>query len=120
MNLRSISVVLGVLTIAAACGYPQGVAAPEPLGAADVQRAQARDSGVTAESLEEGRTLFVANCNRCHGYPAATSHAPSEWPPIVQRMADKAGLGPSESQRVLEFVLAAGAEAPTSGGQAAP
>ena len=71
----------------------------------------------TPESLENGRQLFLAKCNKCHGYPAIEKVAPDEWPSIMERMGHKAHLSAPDQDLVLRFVLTERENGATSGAQ---
>jgi hypothetical protein len=63
--------------------------------------------GTTESQLGVGRALFVANCNRCHGYPDVAAIPDDRWPAIVERMARNAKLDTDQGNSVLGFILAA-------------
>ncbi len=96
-----------ILSSAAGCGYPKSGAVPEALGPADVTAAKARWPDADESKLAAGRSLFVARCNACHGYPDIRAIDEARWPDIVARMGKKAGLDPASTEEVLQFVLTA-------------
>ena len=98
---------LAVLCIIAACGYPKAGPPPAALHPAAIEAARAKFPTATAESLEQGRQDFLGHCNKCHGYPALGAYSEPQWIKIVPRMGDKAGLIPSQSDQVLQFIVAA-------------
>lgn len=90
----------------AACGA--AFVAPE-VSPELVQIGQKRGPDATSATLERGRATFVASCGKggfCHGLRSPKSRTEAQWPPIVERMAKKAGLGEAERQDVLRFILA--------------
>jgi hypothetical protein len=57
-------------------------------------------------TLREGRTLFVSRCIECHTLPAVSSHSAQEWPRLIDEMAGRANLKPTEREAVLAYILA--------------
>ena len=88
------------------CFYPKAGPPPGPLTASTVERAQGRWPDATLGSLEAGRSLFLGNCNRCHGYPIPSAYSEERWRKIVPWMGGKAGLSDAEQENVLRFLLA--------------
>lgn len=93
-----------VCATTSACG-PRAGAAPGPLSMASAELARSRWPDASAESLEQGRQLFLTNCHRCHSYPDRTAYTAGEWPSLVRRMGRKAHLSDAEAMLVLRFVL---------------
>ena len=52
------------------------------------------------------RGLYVSRCGGCHEAYAPSSHAASEWPGVVRRMAPRAGVFGAERERLLEWLVA--------------
>jgi cytochrome c5 len=102
---RGVLAAASSLLLAAGCGFPPTAEAPGPLSPADVAAARTRWPDSSPEALETGRGLFVAKCNRCHGYPDIPKIATDDWPKIIDRMGNKASLSPPEKDAVLHFVL---------------
>jgi hypothetical protein len=96
---------LAVAVLCAGC-FPKTAAAPPALSAGSVAKASARWKDGTAEALSMGHDRFVAKCNGCHGYPDLPAIADERWPAIVERMANKAHLGPEERDAILHYILA--------------
>jgi mono/diheme cytochrome c family protein len=90
--------------------YPKAASAPAALSATAVASASMRWPGVTESLLSAGRDLFLANCNRCHGYPDLAAIPDDRWPPILEKMAQKSHLGGEERDEVLHYVLAVRSE----------
>jgi hypothetical protein len=84
----------------AACA-PGGVSAPE------VTAAMAARSGQPPESLERGRSVYLAQCGRCHELIAPASLKTSDWKLVVPGMCWNAGLSAADEKAVLNYVLAA-------------
>ena len=96
-NLTGLSV-LALAAVLVGCGYPKSAPVPAVPGG---------ETSSNWPDAAEGRTLFVANCNKCHAHPDVHSESDAEWPSIVQRMAKKADLDAAQGEKVLHFVLAA-------------
>jgi len=105
--LRPFVLVLAV----AACGYPKPGPPPGRLGTPAIEAARLRFPTSTADSLEQGRQVFLQHCNRCHKYPALGAYSDSQWAKIIPRMSGKATLNTAQNEQVLQFVLAATATA---------
>jgi len=93
-----------VCATSSACG-PKSGAAPGPLSTTSTELARSRWPDASAESLEQGRQLFLVNCHRCHSYPDRTAYTAEEWPSLVRRMGRKAHISDAEAMLVLRFVL---------------
>jgi hypothetical protein len=67
-----------------------------------------KDSDVTAnatlQELQQGRTLYINNCNSCHGLYSPDYYASSQWKNILSIMAPKTGMSTSEIQLVTKYV----------------
>jgi hypothetical protein len=96
-------------TMGAGC-YPKVAPPPAAVSGDHAASASTRWPGVTAGSLSQGHDLFLANCDRCHGYPDLTAISDERWPGILEKMGRKSHLGPEETDAVLHFVLASRAE----------
>jgi hypothetical protein len=78
--------------------------APPPV-TVELARAGTSQHGDIA-TLREGRTLFVSRCIECHTLPAVSSHSTQEWPRLIDEMAGRANLKPTEREAVLAYILA--------------
>ena len=58
----------------------------------------------TLAQLQQGRTLFVNNCGRCHGLPSPDSYSASNWNIILANMVPRAGLSTSDAALVSKYV----------------
>lgn len=103
---------LGFALLTTAC-FPKAGAVPAPVTPAEVSAATGRWPDATEDSLSTGRTLFVANCNKCHKYPDMHAVPDDKWPSTVHSMAKKAHLGADDEQKVLRFIQTAGARSGT-------
>ena len=97
--------VLGFAAALGAC-YPPTAAAPGAVSPAGVTWATAKWSDESEAKLDGGREIFVANCNRCHGYPAIAKIGDEKWPDLVKWMGGKANLDDAQKQSLLRFILA--------------
>ena len=97
---------VAALAILAGCATPRTAPAPGPISPEAVEMAKSRWPGSTAQTLDEGRTIFVNSCGKCHGHPDRSAYSESEWPPIMERMGKKARLSAEQTELVLHFILA--------------
>jgi mono/diheme cytochrome c family protein len=58
-------------------------------------------------TLREGRALFVSRCIECHTLPAVQKYTAAAWPHLVDKMAKRADLKPTERDAIVAYVLAA-------------
>lgn len=72
---------------------------------ADADRAAAKWEGTTLENLNSGKTLYEANCGKCHALPAISSRNEEGWNKIVPPMAQKARLSSESENYILKYVV---------------
>jgi mono/diheme cytochrome c family protein len=77
-----------------------------PQVTSDMAREYAGGS-MTNLQLQKGRVLFASRCIECHTLPPVNGHTDSEWPHLVDAMASRASLKPSEREALLAYILAA-------------
>jgi mono/diheme cytochrome c family protein len=68
----------------------------------------ARQSGQSASTLREGRSLFVRRCIECHALPVVSRHRLEVWPAIVAGMSARADLKPAEREAITAYIVALG------------
>ena len=69
--------------------------------------ANARLDRADAQTLSQGRALFVSRCLECHTLPSVTKHSPNQWPHLVSRMSGRANLTASEKEAITAYLRAA-------------
>jgi cytochrome c5 len=99
-------ITLAALAAITGCATPRTAPAPGPIPAEAVEMAKTRWPDASKQTLEEGRTIFLNSCSKCHGYPDRSAYSDEQWPPIVERMGKKAKLSPEQAQLVLRFIQA--------------
>ena len=92
---------LAIVAVAAGCA---ATPLPRPT-AVNAQAAQARWPGATLAELEQGRSIYVARCRSCHEPVQPGAHAAGEWPGLVAKMRDRAGLDDDEARLVERYVV---------------
>lgn len=65
---------------------------------------------VDAQSLTEGRNLFVSRCIDCHSLPPISKYSSERWPGLVEKMSGRAHLQPMQRDAVVAYILAARAQ----------
>jgi hypothetical protein len=60
--------------------------------------------------LQRGRKLFAYRCIQCHTAPPIWHYRTEDWPAIVNSMAHRASLKPSEREAVLAYIRAVRAQ----------
>jgi mono/diheme cytochrome c family protein len=61
-------------------------------------------STATLSDLQQGRTLYINNCNSCHGLYSPDDYSAAQWRSIVSNMALKTGLSTAETVLVTKYV----------------
>src|SRR6201997_3385760 len=61
---------------------------------------------VDVATLRDGRTLLVHRCIECHTLPPLWQYAVEDWPNIVNSMAHRASLKPTEREAIVAYILA--------------
>ncbi|MFT3924468.1 MAG: hypothetical protein QM778_18160 [Myxococcales bacterium] len=102
--MKALTASTAVLVLAGC--YPAKGPAPGPVSPATLQAATSRWPDSTSESLDAGRSLFVGNCNKCHGYPDLHKVDADAWPSITKRMGKKAHLDDAQTELLLRYILA--------------
>ncbi|MEI6696373.1 MAG: cytochrome c [Bacteroidota bacterium] len=54
--------------------------------------------------LQQGRTLYINNCNRCHSLYAPETYTPSQWKNILVTMAPRTSMSASDVQLVTKYL----------------
>lgn len=58
----------------------------------------------TLQQLQQGRTLYINNCNACHALYSPDSFTPSQWKSILSAMAPRTSMGTADIQLVTKYV----------------
>lgn len=61
-------------------------------------------ANATLQELQQGRTLYINNCGRCHGLYPPENYSSMQWKSIMGSMAPKTGMSTSEIQLVTKYV----------------
>lgn len=61
-------------------------------------------ANATLVQLQQGRSLYIDNCNSCHGLYNPDSNTPSQWRSILSSMAPRTGMSASEIQLVTKYL----------------
>jgi|GEM_PF-2830391 cytochrome c5 len=80
-------------------------------GPSDTETAAAFDATAylakfDAGQIEEGKNIYMASCNKCHGYKKPESKPAEKWPKTIERMGNKAKLTQDQKNLVLAYVVA--------------
>lgn len=111
-RLARVSLAATLLCLAVACTAALRHATPQ-----DVVLLAPRWPGTTLEDLQRGRSLYVRRCAGCHMLVLPGSHAPEDWPGLVDAMASKGPLGPEERDDVVRFLVAVASDQPAGPGR---
>jgi hypothetical protein len=58
----------------------------------------------TLAELQQGRSLYISNCNKCHSLYSPDNYAPSQWKSILSSMGPKTSMSASEIELVTKYV----------------
>ena len=58
----------------------------------------------TLVELQQGRALYINNCNSCHALYSPDDYTPTQWKNIINSMAPKTGMAPLEILLVTKYV----------------
>lgn len=76
----------------------------------DVDRMKSKYPDYTLEDLNRGKTLYEANCNKCHDLVKPSSESEQEWERIVPNMVNKVNrngvvLDDKAQQNILRYLI---------------
>jgi len=58
----------------------------------------------TLADLQQGRTLYINNCNSCHSLYSPDSYTASQWKSIMSNMGPKTNMSSSQILLVTKYV----------------
>jgi mono/diheme cytochrome c family protein len=58
----------------------------------------------TLQDLQQGRDLYIKNCNRCHGLYSPDNYTPAQWNSILANMTPQTSMSASEIQLVTKYL----------------
>jgi len=58
----------------------------------------------TLGELQQGRTLYINNCNSCHGLYSPDNYTSAQWKSIISNMGPRTGMSSSEILLVTKYV----------------
>jgi hypothetical protein len=58
----------------------------------------------TLQELQQGRSLLINNCERCHGLYSPDTYTPTDWKMILQNMVPRTGLTNANATLVTKYV----------------
>ncbi len=108
--MKKITLALAVILLAAACSKKLS-----PPSQTDVDRGAKKFPGYTLAELNEGKSIYEANCNTCHDLKNPRSFSETEWNKLVPDMVTKVNhkakqevLSQDKQQLILKYVLTMG------------
>lgn len=63
--------------------------------------------GVTLAVLEQGRSLYLQDCTRCHSVEPIVRYSKERWAHIIERMAPQSKLDKTRTAALQAYVFAA-------------
>jgi mono/diheme cytochrome c family protein len=61
-------------------------------------------STATLTELQQGRTLYISNCNSCHGLYSPDDYTSTQWKGILGNMAPNTSMSASQILLVTKYV----------------
>ncbi len=61
-------------------------------------------ANATLQELQQGRALYIDNCNACHGLYNPDSNTPSQWRSILGNMTPRTNLTAGQAQLVTKYL----------------
>jgi|SRR5664279_5061 len=58
----------------------------------------------TLQDLQQGRTLYMNNCNSCHSLYSPDDYTPAQWRVILPNMAPRTGMTSAQILLVTKYV----------------
>jgi cytochrome c len=78
----------------------------------DVDRVANTYSGYTLAELNQGKSIYEQNCNKCHGLKKLSSQSEKDWNEVVPEMVAKANkkagsiiIDAKAQEQLLKYVL---------------
>jgi mono/diheme cytochrome c family protein len=57
-------------------------------------------------NVNHGHEVYIAQCNKCHGYPAPDAVGEDKWPGVMDLMGKKARLSDKDTAAVQAYIMA--------------
>jgi hypothetical protein len=61
-------------------------------------------ANATLSELQDGRTLYINNCGRCHNLYSPDDYSVSGWKSILSNMSPRTGMNSSQVTLVSKYV----------------
>jgi mono/diheme cytochrome c family protein len=61
-------------------------------------------ANATLDELQQGRSLYINNCGRCHALVSPDNYNPTQWKTILSSMAPRTNMSTSQVQLVTKYV----------------
>jgi mono/diheme cytochrome c family protein len=61
-------------------------------------------STASLSDLQTGRTLYINNCNACHGLYSPDDYTPSQWKSILSNMGPRTSMSSTDISLVTKYV----------------
>ena len=71
-----------------------------------VETFEVQPSGANRAQLEQGRTIYITKCAKCHSPEPVKRYSGTRWDGILKEMIEETKLDPSESAAVRAYVFA--------------
>lgn len=98
---KSLVKALPLFAAALICGCVSIEKAAPPVATFAVQ-----PSGAKRVHLEQGRTIYITKCAKCHSPEPVKRYSATRWEGILKEMIEETKLDPPESAAVRAYVFA--------------
>ena len=100
--LGLVGIALGIISVGMWLGCASQVPHATPQ---QIEAALQNWPGIDAETLDRGRSVYVARCSGCHNlYPPVSIEA-AKWPGIVDDMSERSGLSAGQKEDLLRYLV---------------
>ena len=97
------ALILAGAWIVTGCMTTQQMAPP----VSDVMSGIGLAPGITGQSLEQGRQIYLSQCGKCHSIEPVNRYSDRRWKEIMEEMAAESRLGDHQKTDVLAYILTA-------------
>ena len=102
MKKLSILLVLGAAVLLTQCAKKTSAPTKE---VTSIEKVAAIKRSYSTAQLEQGMTIFRANCNKCHKYYEPETIDVARWEKVLPPMSAKAHLSDDDAAKVRAWVL---------------
>jgi hypothetical protein len=61
-------------------------------------------ANATLQELQQGRALYISNCNSCHALVSPDNYTPAQWKSVLSSMTPRTSMSTSEVLLVTKYL----------------